>query len=194
VDVSFNVRQKGGLVLQGGLSTGRVTTDDCAIVNTYLNSVAVTTSLGTVQSTQMCHLQTPFLTQVKLLGTYLVPKIDVQAAATLQSLPGPQIAANFTAANAVVQPSLGRPLSGGANTTVNLVAPGTLYGERANEVDVRLSKLFKFWGTRTAINLDLYNLFNSSVVLSLNNSYAAWQVPTGILNARLFKISAQFDF
>jgi hypothetical protein len=194
VDVSFNVRQKGGLVLQGGLSTGRVTTDDCAIVNTYLNSVTVTTSLGTVQSTQMCHLQTPFLTQVKLLGTYLVPKIDVQAAATLQSLPGPQIAANFTATNAIVQPSLGRPLSGGANTTVNLVAPGTLYGERANEVDVRLSKLFRFWGTRTAINLDLYNLFNSSVVLSLNNSYAAWQVPTGILNARLFKISAQFDF
>jgi hypothetical protein len=194
MDVSFNVRQKGGLLLQGGVSTGRTTTDDCAIVNTYVNSVTVATSLGTVQSTQMCHLQTPFLTQLKLLGTYPVPKVGVQVAATFQSLPGPQIAANYTAINAIVQPSLGRPLSGGANTTVNLVAPGALFGERANEMDLRFTKLLKFWNTRTKINLDLYNLFNSSAVLSLNNSYAVWQVPTGILNARLFKISAQFDF
>ena len=30
----------------------------------------------------MCHLETPFLTQVKLLGTYTVPKVDVRVAAT----------------------------------------------------------------------------------------------------------------
>ena len=39
-----------------------------------------------------------------------------------------------------------------------------------------------------------FNLFNSSAVLTVNNSYAVWQVPTGILNARLFKISGQFTF
>jgi hypothetical protein len=143
----------------------------------------------------MCHLQTPFLTQVKFLGTYGVPKIDVDIAATYQSLPGPLIAANYVASNAQVQPSLGRPLSGGAaNTTVNIVAPGTMYGERANSLDLRFAKVFRFADLRTAINFDLYNVFNSSAVLSLNSAYARWQVPLGILNARLFKISGQLDF
>jgi len=194
LDVSVNLRQKAGLLFQGGISTGRTSTDDCSLVQTYLNTVAATTTLGTVQSTDMCHLQTSFLTQVKLLGSYPIPKIDVQVAATFQSLPGPQIGANFTAPNALVQPSLGRPLSGGANTTVNLVAPGTLYGARANEMDLRFTKPIKFGPYRAAVNLDLYNLFNSSAVLTVNNSYAVWQVPTGILNARLFKISGQFTF
>jgi hypothetical protein len=44
------------------------------------------------------------------------------------------------------------------------------------------------------VNFDLYNAFNSSDVLSLNAAFARWQVPLSILNARLFKISAQFDF
>jgi hypothetical protein len=52
---------------------------------------------------------------VKLLGTYTVPKVDVNLAAMLQALPGAPIAANYVASNAEVQPSLG-PLSGGAAT------------------------------------------------------------------------------
>ena len=73
----------------------------------------------------MCHVETPFLTQGKLLATYDVPKVDVDVAATFQSLPGPLIAANYIATSAVIAPSLGRPLSGGvANATLNLVTPG----------------------------------------------------------------------
>ena len=143
----------------------------------------------------MCHLETPFLTQVKFLGTYEIPKVGVNVAATLQSLPGPLIAANYTATNAQVQPSLGRPLSGGAqNTTMNIVAPGTMYGDRINTLDLRFGKPIRFSQVRTVINFDLYNLFNSSDVLSLNAAYARWQVPLSVLNARLFKISAQLDF
>jgi len=77
----------------------------------------------------------------------------------------------------------------------NLISPGQTYGETTNQMDVRLSKLFRFGGTtRTMLNLDIYNLFNSNQVLLVNNNYAAWQVPQRILEARLFKISVQFDF
>jgi hypothetical protein len=125
----------------------------------------------------------------------MVPEIGVQAAAAFQSFPGPLISANYVASNAVVQPSLGRPLSGGAaNTTVNLVAPGTLYGERANQLDLRFSKMLRFGRNRMAVNLDLYNALNANPVLTLNNNYAAWQVPQGILLARFVKLGAQFDF
>ena len=132
----------------------------------------------------MCHLQTPFLTQVKFLGTYGIPKIDVDVAATYQSLPGPLIAANYVATNAEVQPSLGRPLSGGAaNATVNIVAPGTMYGERANSLDLRFAQGVPASEPADRINFDLYNVFNSNAVLSLNSAYARWQVPLSILNA-----------
>jgi hypothetical protein len=195
VDFSVNVRPRPGALLQGGFSTGRTMTDTCGIVTQYLTSVTVASSIGAVQSVDMCRLDTPFLTQAKLLGTYTVPKIDVAVAATFQSLPGPLVAANYVATNAIVQPSLGRPLSGGAaNTTVNIVAPGTLYGERTNSLDLRFARPFKVGQMRTAVNFDLYNAVNSSAVLTLNNAFARWQVPLSVLNARLFKISVQLDF
>jgi hypothetical protein len=94
-----------------------------------------------------------------------------------------------------VAQSLGRPVAGNvANVTVNLVAPGEVWGDRVNEVDLRVAKILRFGRTRTAINLDLYNALNANPVLTQNNNFAAWQVPLSILDARLLKISAQFDF
>ena len=135
-------------------------------------------------------------TQAKFLGTYLLPKIDVNLAATFQSVPGPLISANYTALNAQIQPSLGRPLSGGAaNATINLIAPGTMYGERANQLDWRISKSIKVLNGRRIIeNLDIYNLFNVSTVLHENAAFAVWRTPQRIIDGRLFKISGQFDF
>jgi hypothetical protein len=194
-DATVNLRLPSAIVLQGGLSAGRTSTDSCAIVTNYLGAITAASPIGAVQSTEMCKLQTPFLTQVKLLGTYTVPKVAVRVAATFQSFPGPLIAANYVAGNAQVQPSLGRPLSGGAaNVTLNLVAPGTLYADRINELDLRLSKLLRVGRVRASANVDLANALNTNGVLVQNNSFATWQVPQNIVNARLFKISVQFDF
>jgi hypothetical protein len=117
-------------------------------------------------------------------------------AATIQSSPGTQILANYAATNAVVSPGLGRALSGGAaNTTVNLVQPGTLYSPRSNDMQLRLAKLIRSGRTRTTASVDIYNLFNLDTVLTQNNTYGgSWLQPQSISYARWAKLVLQFDF
>jgi len=194
VDVNLSLRLGKGAILQGGTSTGRTSLDVCDL-RAQLPELTVTAPYVVGPTSPDCNIPGQFQTQVKFLGTYAVPKVDVQVAATYRSLPGVNIVSNYVATNADVIPSLGRPLSGGAaNVTVNLVEPGTLFTEQTNLLDLRFSKLFRFGGYRTSVNLDLANAFNSSGITSVNNNYAAWQVPTGIHQARIVKISAQFDF
>ena len=70
-----------------------------------------------------------------------------------------------------------------------------MYGERLNQLDFRISKDVRFGGARVfRANLDIYNALNGNYVRGVNAAYAAWLTPTSILDARLFKISAQFDF
>lgn len=110
-------------------------------------------------------------------------------------MPGPEITANYVAANAVVAPTLGRPLSGGAsNVTVNIVEPRTMYGERSNQLDMRIGKILKYGRTRATISVDLYNALNSNTVLIQNNQFASWQRPEQILPARFAKVVLQFNY
>jgi hypothetical protein len=133
----------------------------------------------------------------------------VQVSATWQNIPGPTIQASYTVPNAVIAPILGRNLAGNAaNQTVSLVryvsqaggntpitGPVDLAGERLNQIDFRVAKVLTFGRARTLVGLDLFNALNSSVVVSQNNTFGPrWLTPTGILTARLAKISAQVDF
>jgi hypothetical protein len=202
VDVTVNARPGSNMFLMGGVSTGRTAVNSCevlaALPEMRLQNILPTLVLFNtgVLPMEHCDLESPFLTQLKMLGSYTIPKIDLQVSATIQSVPGVQLAANFNAPNALVQPSLGRPLSGGAaNVTANLVEPGALYGDRINQVDLRFAKILRFGRTRTLLNLDLYNVLNSNPVLTENVTFGtAWRRPQTILPARFIKVGAQFDF
>jgi len=100
------------------------------------------------------------------------------------------------AATAVAARTLGRPLSGGAaNVTVNLIAPGTQYGDRVNQVDLRIGKLLHLARMRETISLDLYNALNVSSILAQNNTFGtSWLRPLQIMPPRFAKISLQLDF
>jgi hypothetical protein len=186
VDVTINARPLAGAVFQGGFSTGRAVTDNCEIR-------AALPETGPLNP--YCHTNSGFVSQYKFLGTYVVPKIDVQLSGTFQGLPGPLLTANFNVPNAAIQPSLGRPLSGNAaNATVNLVQPGALYGERLNQLDLRVGKIFKMGRTRTTVGVDVFNVLNANTVLAENSNYAAWRAPLGILLPRYARFSAQLDF
>jgi hypothetical protein len=61
-----------------------------------------------------------------------------------------------------------------------------------------VAKNFRMARGRTSINFDIYNALNANAVTIVNNNYPAngvgWQSPTGILPARLFKFSVQFNY
>jgi hypothetical protein len=205
IDAGTSIRPRNSLMIQGGISTGSTLYDNCAaravhpdIAPTFLQSSGRYTYGGAVPNwlSPYCHVVTAWLLQAKGLARYTIPKVDVQFAAGFQSIPGPQILANYNAKNAVVRPSLGRPLSGGASTvSVLLVQPGTLYGDRLNQLDFRAGKVLKFGGrTRVNVNVDLFNALNSSAVVVQNNSFGAWQVPQQVLSPRRINFSAQLEF
>ena len=130
----MNSRLRNGLTAQGGTSTGRLVTDNCGV-------------LIDNPSRRNCHVAEPFLTQVKGLASYVIPKLDVQVSTTVQSIPGAPLAANYVVPSAVVAQTLGRPLSGGAaNVTINLLNPGQMYMDRINQMDFRVAKEIKATG------------------------------------------------
>ncbi len=208
VDVSVNARLRNGLNLQAGTSSGRRLMDNCdvraALPETYswastqaVQTTRVLTSTGGL-ATPYCRVVEPFftLTSFRGLATYIVPKVDLQVSGTWRSDPGPELAANHVVTNAIALPSLGRNLSSG-NVTVNLVEPGTLYGARINNIDMRIAKILRFRGVRTQVGVDIYNVLNTDVVTLYNNGYSptgAWLTPTAILPARYARFNLQLDF
>ena len=114
--------------------------------------------------------------------------------ATFQANPGPEILANYTVTSAQVQ-GLGRALTTGT-VTVPLVRPGTMFGDRIYQLDLRMSKVVQLQrGVRLRANLDLANALNSSAVLLQNNAYGTnWLRPSYILPGRLIRPSVQIDF
>ena len=115
--------------------------------------------------------------------------------ATFSSRPGVSLTANQVYTSAQVQGSLGRPLAVVPNVTVNLIAPNTMFGDTINQLDLRLGKLLRFGHTRTNLNLDVVNALNSNDNLAYSATFGpTWPAPTSVLAARLFRLSAQFDF
>jgi hypothetical protein len=192
VDFTVNARLRRGMTVQGGVSTGRQETDNCAVIAGLPEAALLTAPY--------CHQKDNFLTDGKLVGTYTIPKIDVSVSGLFYSRPGPAISANRVFLNAEVAPSLGRPLSANAQTvTVNLVKPGILYGERRNQLDLRLTKGFRIQQLKAGVNFELYNIFNSNTVLTENATYrdtteTGWRIPTSIVPPRFIKLSVQLDF
>jgi hypothetical protein len=187
-DIVISARPRSGVLLQGGTSTGKTTRDSCEIRAALPE---------TAPNNPYCHTETPFLTQIKMLGAYTIPRIELQVSGTFQTFDAPQngIIANFNAPNAAIVPSLGRNLSGNAaNVTVNLIEPFSLYGDRVNQLDLRVGKILRFGTTRTSVSLDLYNALNASPIMTENPNFATFRRPTSIMGARFAKISMQFDF
>jgi outer membrane receptor protein involved in Fe transport len=80
--------------------------------------------------------------------------------------------------------------------TVALVAPGTLYFDRWNQLDFSVKRPITFGKKYTLTpSFELYNVTNSSVVVNALQTYGATFLrPTSTLPGRLMRLGAQFKF
>ncbi|MEO8260120.1 MAG: TonB-dependent receptor [Acidobacteriota bacterium] len=210
-DIALNARLPHGVIIQGGTSTGRQITDNCDVVDPAnagefgSRSPLVESLIGAAPASialpvSTCHVEQAWLTQLKFLGSFTVPKIDVQIGASYQNIPGIELAANYADLNSDIAKSLpgGRlPASQtnpNATTTVSIIAPQTAYYDRLNQLDLRLGKILRYGRTRSNISLDLYNLFNKGTITGASFAYATWLAPSSVIAPRLMKVSLTFDF
>lgn len=184
VDVTENIRLPKGATISGGVSWGRTKTNNCFVVD----------SPGALRN---CDVNPPLLMTGTFVGFVPLPW-GMLTSATYRDLPGPQLTATYNVANAQIVPSLNRNLSNGPNGTVNveLIEPGTMYGPRARQLDLRVSKRLRFGRARVMGNLDIFNLFNTGTGIdSWNTTYGPdWQKPRLLQLGRFVKLGGQFDF
>jgi hypothetical protein len=216
VDAAVNARIRSDLFLTGGLATGNTHFNNCdAFVDNPKTGFGIVTSTtlpstpGTGTTFQYCDYDTSWLTQVKATGAYTLPWQQIQISAVLQNLPGQMILAYWNITQADAMPSLGRPLSGGANTSrvVPLIKPGTEYTPRRTQLDLRLTKNLSLRSSqKLQVMADIFNLTNSNAAVgatsnageppaAINTTYgSAWLKPLNILQARYVKFGAQLQF
>jgi hypothetical protein len=208
VALTVSARLAQGVFLQGGVDTGTTTQDVCDVrakvpeftaadpYSAPVTAAGATTSALSLAGPTVWHCRTERpVTQVKLAGSYTVPRIELQVSAAFQSIPGPELVAFYTATNTIVEPSLGRPLSGNAaNVSVNLVAPGEMYGERLNQLDVRFARAVRMGRAKATAQLDFYNVLNVDAVTGVNTAYASWLRPQAVILGRFAKVGMQLDF
>jgi hypothetical protein len=194
-DITFQARLLNGLNVQGGTSTGRSVEDWCDV----RSNLPEFNTGGAVNSllNPYCRQAEPLLTTYKANASYLVPKVDVQVSGTFSSRPGVSLQATaiYQANDPTIVSTLGRPLAATANATVNLIAPNTVFGDRIDQVDMRVGKILRFGRTRTNLSLDVVNLFNSNDNLAyaplLN---ATWPTPTAVILPRIFRVNLGVDW
>jgi hypothetical protein len=150
-----------------------------------------------------CHSDPGLITKATALGSYTVPKIDVLVSGTLRSDQGGALNANWNAPVALVTAALGRPAAvTGTTVPIALVAPGEVWGDRVNALDLRFAKILRFGRTRYNVGIDVINATNSDAILTYNQTYnptpasaaQRWLAPTSVLTPRFVKVGAQIDF
>ena len=202
LDYTATARLAGGLTLQGGGSTGRGVRDTCDLWR------AVPEEQDSNRA-DACDVTEPWLSSIRGLASYPVPRIDVLVSTTVRSVRttasgsvasnGSSLSADYQIPNTVVRTLLGRlpanALASGT-TTVDLLVPGGLYPpERRTQVDMRFAKILRLGGSRYDIGIDLYNLLNSNATEEYEETFqyttngATWLIPEEVMGPRIARFN-----
>ena len=207
VDVTFNVRLRQGLMLQIGTSTGREIEDLCEI-NRIVDPAAGANV--TTKNLHGCRDVEPWLTTLRGLASYTIPKIDVLVSGTFRSQQGAELIATWNVPNSVISTPalLGRIPPGGVatgNTAIALLDDEhRIYDVRRAQVDLRVAKIVRLGTTRADVGVDIGNLLNTNYATTRDNTYqysvgntaqgGTWRNPTAIYTPRFVRLNFTVSF
>jgi len=217
VDVTLSARSSKGLTFQGGTSTGHGVNDTCAVLagrfgRPMAPSTATVAAVAVVDGQPACSASEPWQTSLRGLVSYTIPKADVLVSAILRSQPnvqpgadvatnGASRAANLLMTAAQFQAATGKSLRAGVTTeTVNILLPGSIYGDRVNNLDLRVAKTLRISKMRANVGVDFYNLTNTNTGTTFEATYdpasagARWLLPTAVVQPRFMRFNVQVDF
>jgi hypothetical protein len=213
VDAQVSARLGSQLFVQLGSSGGRGVRDYCEVTAQLPELYTTAGALFANQQVGSCAIAEDWLTSIRGLVSWTVPRIDVLVSGSFRSTPGVapannavasngnSLSANYNVSSAFLQAQTGRPLTPGlAQQTVNLLLQGHTFPDKLNSLDVRFGKNLRFGRTRTNVAIDLYNLFNSNTGTAYNQTYdpitngSTWLAPTTVLNPRFARFNVTFDF
>ena len=99
--LNFSARPRNGLTFQGGINTGKTVTDNCAVRDQLPETGALN---------PFCHNEPGFITRVTGIGTYVIPKVDVNVSGTIRSDQGAVLAGQVCQVQRPRCPLAGRSL------------------------------------------------------------------------------------
>ena len=209
VDFIFDGRLPNGVTLAGGIATGAVSVNECFVVDNPMQARDGYCSYAPAWSDR---------TQYKLNGSVPLP-YDMAFSFVFQSIPGERRFSDYAVARQIdfVEQQLGHELletgltvplfpsgigfwtdaRGGTLTTSRYIDNSVQYEPQVNQLDLRLTKILRFGGGLIRANFDVFNIFNSSSVTRVIDSYTdpgTFPRVAGIMNGRLFKFGATIDW
>lgn len=192
-ETSFQARLPGGTTAYGGWTIERNVSIFCSSDDNPNGSVgtdlyqAAPIALGG-RFCDQSRFDVPFISDFKIAGS--VPLyFGVSFGANLQSYPGSARMITWTPGTSVFP-------GGRTNSeTIILTKPGSLYQPRYNQLDITIKKNFRHGRKTFALQADIFNVTNSSSILTTTNSIGSslGQV-NSILYGRLPRLVFQTKF
>ena len=181
---SVQARLAGGGTLLGGWAMERTRTVLCDTTNPDLLFYCDQT--GSLHQ-DVGAVSIPYRHEFKLAGSYPLPW-QFQAGVSFLSYPGLPLSVNWAVPLALLP-------NKSATVTVPIIAPGTSYLPRWNQLDVHFTREIRAGRFAVRPTVEVFNLLNSSVVLNQNQTFGATLGrPTSTLQGRLVKLSAMIKF
>jgi len=214
-EVSFNARLPHRATLFGGTTSERMLWTLCNEQSNPNNLLYCDARNSNI----------PFRNQFKLSGSIPLP-YGIQVSGSFQSLPGYLLGTSIPSPtllpSVTIPAGLGTvwlitrttrypadckgpctpgalviPNMTAANLNVPLVAPGTEYAERVNQLDLSLAKWFQVGKTRLQGQFDVFNALNRNDVLSVRQllyGTSGYMQPSSILQGRILRFATQLKW